>query len=82
MDLLPQAGREALATSVNLTEARANLLRLDAARLDLQANLERVKLEEQRVLVELAKNGEALDRQRAVVKGFEDKLASYTLKLT
>ena len=80
MDLLPQAGREALATQVNLTEARANLLRIDAARLDLQANLDKVKLEEQRVLVELVKNEEAQARQRAIVQGIEAKLATYTLK--
>lgn len=80
MDLLPQVNREALATQVNLTEAQANLLRVDAAHLDLQASLDKVKLEEQRILIELTKNEDARSRQRSVVEGFKAKLATYTLK--
>jgi hypothetical protein len=82
---MTQQQREATALRVNLAEAKANVLRTDAARLDLEKQVGTELLELERLYVELDNNAQARARQAATVADLEARVATYepvTLKVS
>lgn len=74
---LSQKDREALATKVNLLEAKANVARISAARMDLEGQVATLELQRARLEEELEKNAQAQTKGEKAVADFEAKLATY-----